>query len=101
MSRSSRSLQGRFSDSDTPYQARDAMGDDEYHPIEKRGSNLTEAGGIGYMVVDVLDTMQIMELNDEYLHARKWVAEKLSFDRDNKFSTFEASTFSLSLPFAC
>jgi hypothetical protein len=31
---------------------RDAMGDDEYHPISRKGSNLTEAGGIGYTVVD-------------------------------------------------
>lgn len=65
------------------------MGDDEYHPIDKRGSNLTRAGGIGYMVVDVLDSMQIMGLDSEYQHARKWVAEKLSFDRDDAFSTFE------------
>ncbi|KAF8195091.1 glycoside hydrolase [Pholiota molesta] len=70
---------------------RDAMGDDEYHPIDKRGSNLTEAGGIGYMVVDVLDTMQIMGLQDEYIRARKWVAEKLTFDRDDRFSTFETT----------
>ena len=73
------------------YTARDAMGDDEYHPIDKRGSNLTRAGGIGYMVVDVLDSLQIMGLDDEYQHARKWVAEKLSFDRDDAFSTFEVS----------
>ncbi|KJA19241.1 glycoside hydrolase family 47 protein [Hypholoma sublateritium FD-334 SS-4] len=71
--------------------ARDAMGDDEYHPIDKRGSNLTRAGGIGYMVVDVLDSMQIMGLDSEYQHARKWVAEKLSFDRDDAFSTFETT----------
>ncbi len=73
------------------YTARDAMGDDEYHPIGKRGSNLTRAGGIGYMVVDVLDSLQIMGLDEEYQHARKWVAEKLSFDRDDAFSTFEVS----------
>ena len=65
------------------------MGDDEYHPIAQRGSNLTFAGGIGYTVIDVLDTMQIMDLKDEYRHARQWVAENLSFDRDGKFSTFE------------
>jgi hypothetical protein len=74
---------------------RDAMGDDEYHPIDKRGSNLTEAGGIGYMVVDVLDTMQIMGLQDEYIRARKWVAEKLTFDRDDRFSTFEVRSITI------
>ena len=39
---------------------RDAMGDDEYHPIGMSGSNLTAAGGIGYTVVDSLDTMLLM-----------------------------------------
>ncbi|KAF8868297.1 glycoside hydrolase, partial [Gymnopilus junonius] len=67
-----------------------AMGDDEYHPLSKNGSNLTEAGGIGYMVVDVLDSPN-HGLGDEYVRARKWVEDELSFDRDAKFSTFETT----------
>ncbi|PPR02348.1 hypothetical protein CVT24_011692 [Panaeolus cyanescens] len=70
---------------------RDAMGADEYHPISGVGSNLTKAGGIGYMVVDVLDSLQIMGLDEEYNRARHWVSEKLTFDRDDKFSTFETT----------
>lgn len=65
------------------------MGDDEYHPLSHRGSNLTKAGGIGYTVVDSIDTMLIMGLQDEYQRARKWVQNHLSFDRDADFSTFE------------
>ena len=68
---------------------KNAMGDDEYHPLSRKGSNLTEAGGIGYMVVDVLDSLQIMGLKDEYARARKWVEEKLTFERNATFSTFE------------
>lgn len=68
---------------------RDAMGDDEYHPIGKSGSNLTSAGGIGYTVVDSIDTMIIMGLDEEYQRARTWVAEKMSFERDGNFNTFE------------
>ncbi|KAG2153531.1 glycoside hydrolase family 47 protein [Suillus bovinus] len=70
---------------------RDAMGDDEYHPISHTGSNLTKAGGIGYTVVDSIDTMIIMGLEDEYQRARAWVADKLSFERDGKFNTFETT----------
>ncbi|KZT01183.1 glycoside hydrolase family 47 protein [Laetiporus sulphureus 93-53] len=70
---------------------RDAMGDDEYHPIGKSGTNLTEAGGIGYTVVDSIDTMLIMGLDDEYARARQWVAEDLSFERDGSFNTFETT----------
>ncbi|RDX50571.1 glycoside hydrolase [Lentinus brumalis] len=70
---------------------RDAMGDDEYHPISHEGTNLTEAGGIGYTVVDSIDTMLIMGLQDEYERARQWVAEKLTFEQDANFNTFETT----------
>ncbi|EIW87221.1 glycoside hydrolase family 47 protein [Coniophora puteana RWD-64-598 SS2] len=70
---------------------RDAIGDDEYHPFSKTGSNLTEAGGIGYTVVDSIDTMLIMGLTEEYERARTWVVEKMSFERDAEFSTFETT----------
>jgi endoplasmic reticulum Man9GlcNAc2 1,2-alpha-mannosidase len=68
---------------------RDAMGVDEYHPISHNGSNLTEAGGIGYTVVDALDTMLLMELDVEYQRARSWVKDKMSFERDANFKTLE------------
>ncbi|TFK38755.1 glycoside hydrolase [Crucibulum laeve] len=67
------------------------MGSDEYHPINKKGTNLTRAGGIGYTVIDSIDTMQIMGLEDEYQRARDWVQNKLSFERDGKFNTFETT----------
>lgn len=70
---------------------RDAMGDDEYHPISRKGSNLTEAGGIGYTVVDSLDSLLMMGLHEDYARARKWVDEKLNFEKDGNFNTFEVS----------
>ncbi|KAK0200947.1 glycoside hydrolase family 47 protein [Desarmillaria ectypa] len=70
---------------------RDAMGSDEYHPISRNGSNLTDAGGIGYTVIDSIDTMLIMGLNDDYARARTWVADKLSFETNGSFSTFETT----------
>ncbi|OCH89742.1 glycoside hydrolase [Obba rivulosa] len=70
---------------------RDAMGDDEYHPISRKGSNLTNAGGIGYTVVDSIDTLLIMGLDEEYRRARDWIENKLSFDQDAKFNTFETT----------
>lgn len=65
------------------------MGDDEYHPISRKGSNLTEAGGIGYTVVDAIDSMLLMGLDAEYLRARDWIEHDLSFERDAPFNTFE------------
>ncbi|TFK23715.1 glycoside hydrolase family 47 protein [Coprinopsis marcescibilis] len=70
---------------------RDAMGYDNYHPIEKKGTELSKAGGIGYTIVDAIDTMQIMGLADEYKRARDWIAENLTFERDDSFNTFETT----------
>lgn len=68
----------------------DAMGADEYHPISHRGSNFSTHGGIGYTVIDAIDTMYLMGLEDEYKRARHWIATKHTFDRDGNFNTFEA-----------
>lgn len=70
---------------------RDAMGDDEYKPISRKGTNLTDAGGIGYTVIDSIDTIQIMGLDEEYKRARTWIANSLSFDRNGSFNTFEVT----------
>ena len=70
---------------------RDAMGNDEYHPLSKKGSNLTDSGGIGYAIIDSIDTMLIMGLEKEYNTARTWIANELSFDHDGNFNTFETT----------
>lgn len=67
------------------------MGCDSYHPVSKRGSNLTYAGGIGYMVLDAIDSLILLGMDDEYQRARKWVATELSFDRNGIYNTFEVS----------
>ncbi|KAF8712309.1 glycosyl hydrolase 47 family, partial [Rhizoctonia solani] len=70
---------------------RDAFGCDEYRPVSGTGKNLTTDRGIGYMIIDALDTMLIMgePLRKEYLRARHWVETELDFDRDGRYSTFE------------
>jgi hypothetical protein len=65
------------------------MGCDAYHPVSKRGSNLTQAGGIGYMVLDAIDSLILLGLDEEYQRAREWVATELSFDRSGIYNTFE------------
>lgn len=67
------------------------MGDDEYHPMSQKGTNLTEAGGIGYTVVDSIDTMLLMGLEEDHQRAKKWIETKLDLNRDAKFNTFEVS----------
>lgn len=70
------------------------MGCDSYHPVAKIGSNLTHAGGIGYMVLDAVDSLILLGLDEEYQRAREWVENKLSFDRDGIYNTFEVSVSS-------
>jgi len=67
------------------------MGYDDYHPIARKGNNLSPKGGIGYTIIDVLDTMQLMGLTEEFQRARTWLAEKHTFDRDDSFNTFETT----------
>lgn len=67
------------------------MGKDEYHPITMKGSDLSPAGGIGYFIIDSLDTMLVMGLSSEYTSARSWIANNLTFDRDGKHNTFETT----------
>jgi hypothetical protein len=43
------------------------------------------------MIVDALDTIQLMGLGEEYERARRWILESLSFDRDENYNVFEAS----------
>ena len=73
---------------------RDAFGCDDYHPVSRKGKNLTDLG-IGYMITDALDTMLIMgkDLSEEYKRARNWVANDLNFDRNGRYSTFEVFEF--------
>ncbi|KAJ7691337.1 glycoside hydrolase [Mycena rosella] len=66
---------------------RDAMGSDEYHPIRHQGSNMSHSGGIGYTVVDAIDTMLLMGLHEEYSRASEWVRTSLRFDRDGRTQT--------------
>lgn len=61
----------------------------QFHPISKSGSNLTRAGGVGYTIVDALDSLLVMDLRDEYKRARDWVRTELTFDRDGEYNTFE------------
>ena len=67
------------------------MGCDIYNPVSQRGSNLTYAGGIGYMVLDAMDSLILLGLDEEYQRAREWVATRHSFDRDGIYNTFEVS----------
>lgn len=65
------------------------MGFDEYYPLSRKGQNLAGSGGIGYTIVDAIDTIYLMGLRSEYEVARQWIETELSFNRSGVCSTFE------------
>lgn len=48
-------------------------------------------GGLGWIIVDALDTMMLMNLTSRVAHARKWISESLDYDKDQDVNTFETT----------
>lgn len=47
--------------------------------------------GLGWIIVDSLDTMMIMNLTSQLSDARKWLFRKLTYDQDQEVNTFETT----------
>lgn len=65
-----------------------AWGRDELKPSSKSGVDWL---GLGATIVDSLDTLYIMDLQDEFKEARDWIASNLNFDRGIEVSLFETT----------
>ena len=65
-------------------------GYDEYHPVTKKGKQMTPKG-MGWIIVDALDTMMLMNLTSRVAHAREWIAQSLTYDQDQDVNTFETT----------
>ncbi|KAG9196329.1 Mannosyl-oligosaccharide 1,2-alpha-mannosidase [Alternaria panax] len=66
-------------------------GYDEYHPVSKKGRYMAEPNGLGWIIVDALDTLMIMNLTKEVNHARQWIATSLDYDKKQDVNTFETT----------
>ncbi|KAF2442020.1 glycoside hydrolase family 47 protein [Karstenula rhodostoma CBS 690.94] len=67
-----------------------AWGHDRFHPISKRGSQMSPKG-LGWIIVDSLDTMMIMNLTSQLSEARVWLQRKLDYEQDQDVNTFETT----------
>jgi hypothetical protein len=47
--------------------------------------------GMGWIIVDSLDTLMLMNLTSRLGHARKWMTTKLRYDQDKEVNTFETT----------
>lgn len=46
---------------------------------------------LGWIIVDSLDTMMVMNLTEQLAESRKWLHRSLSFDQDQDVNTFETT----------
>ncbi|KAJ1767506.1 mannosyl-oligosaccharide alpha-1,2-mannosidase [Coemansia sp. RSA 1813] len=69
---------------------RDAFGYDEYHPVSHSGTNHTRQG-VGYFVADVLDTLWLMGLKEEYAEGRDFLVRHITYDQPGSVSLFETT----------
>jgi len=67
-----------------------AWGLDEYHPLSRKGKNMVE-GGMGWIIVDALDTAIMMNLTSQVATARAWISTSLSYNADHDVNTFETT----------
>ncbi|KAI9887299.1 MAG: mannosyl-oligosaccharide alpha-1,2-mannosidase [Watsoniomyces obsoletus] len=67
-----------------------AWGQDEFHPIAKTGREMVP-GGLGWIIVDSLDTLMIMNLTSRLVHAREWISTHLDYEKDHDVNTFETT----------
>lgn len=47
--------------------------------------------GLGWIIVDSLDTLMIMNLTSQLSESRKWISRKLSYEQDQDVNTFETT----------
>ncbi|PAA63039.1 hypothetical protein BOX15_Mlig014089g5 [Macrostomum lignano] len=68
-----------------------AWGMNELRPVSKIGHTTTIFGSqpIGATIVDAVDTLYMMNLQDEFKKARDWIKDNLQFDKDTQVSVFE------------
>lgn len=47
--------------------------------------------GMGWIIVDSLDTLMLMNLTSRLSHAREWISTTLNYDQDHEVNTFETT----------
>ncbi len=68
-----------------------AWGHDQVNPVSGTYSEFFVDGHpIGLSIIEALDTLYVMELDDEVAAGVKWIDKNVDFDIDGKFHVFEA-----------
>ena len=51
----------------------------------------SKSKGVGWIIVDALDTLMIMNLTSRLSHAREWMATTLDYNQNHEVNTFETT----------
>ncbi|KAK6201677.1 mannosyl oligosaccharide 1,2-alpha-mannosidase [Scheffersomyces amazonensis] len=65
-------------------------GYDIYHPIKQQGENMGPKP-LGWMIVDSIDTLMIMDAKDEVSRATKWIKDDLDYKFNYNVNVFETT----------
>ncbi|PHH90115.1 hypothetical protein CDD83_4461 [Cordyceps sp. RAO-2017] len=65
-------------------------GYDEYHPHSKTAKNMAPKG-LGWIIIDSLDTMMLMNQTRRLHRAREWLSKSLTWEQDQDVNTFETT----------
>lgn len=78
-----------FLESWSSYEAH-AWGKDVYHPVKQKGENMGPKP-LGWMIVDSLDTLLIMDCPEQLSKARDWIKHDLNYHFDYNVNVFETT----------
>ncbi|KAF8449861.1 glycoside hydrolase [Terfezia claveryi] len=67
-----------------------AWGYDVWHPVSKTKMQMAPEG-LGWIIIDALDTLMLMNLTTQLSHARQWVSQSLNWEQDQDVNTFETT----------
>ncbi|EWC43921.1 hypothetical protein DRE_01273 [Drechslerella stenobrocha 248] len=70
--------------------ANHAWGYDQFYPVTRDGRQMAPKG-LGWIIIDAIDTMMIMGLTEPLALAREWVQTALTYDQDQEVNTFETT----------
>lgn len=66
-----------------------AWGHDELMPLGQKGTTAFGPYSIGLTMIDSLDTLMLMNMQEEFLEARNYIFDHVSFDQEMVCSMFE------------
>lgn len=65
-------------------------GKDIYHPLTQKGENMGPKP-LGWMIVDSLDTLMLMDCPEEVARSKKWIKEELDYNFEYNVNVFETT----------